>query len=56
MQCDHFLTRKQAQYYSASAPNLSQIYKAVPQAIYPSYLPQIMGAYNKPGTGAGSSV
>lgn len=53
-QRDHFLISKQAQYYSALAPNLIQIYKVIPLAIHLSYLPQI--AYNKPGTDAGSSL
>lgn len=56
MQHDHFLIGKQAQYYSTLAPNLIQIYKAIPLAIHPSYLPQITGAYNKPGTDAGCSL
>lgn len=56
MQGDHLLTRKQAQYYSALAPSLIQIYKDVPLVIHPSYLPQIIGAYNKSGTNAGILV
>lgn len=56
MQCDHFLIGKQAQYYSALAPNLIQIYKVTPLAIHPSYFAQITGAYNKPGADAGSSL
>jgi len=56
MQRDHFLISKQAQYYSALAPTLIQIYKAIPLATHPSYLPQITGAYNKFGPGAGPSL